>query len=91
MTQRGRPPHDDVLTPAEWRVLDSVRHGLTNRAIAGRMDVSIDAVKFHVANMLAKLGVTSRAELRHWPGIDRRAALASATTAFGEFDMGPIG
>jgi DNA-binding NarL/FixJ family response regulator len=48
----GRPPHEDVLTPAEWKVAESVRHGLTNRRIAERLGVSPDAVKFHVGNAL---------------------------------------
>ena len=59
MTQRGRPPHDDVLTPAEWRVAEFVRHGLTNPAIAARMGTSTDAIKFHVANVLVKLASTT--------------------------------
>lgn len=92
MTQRGRPPHDDVLTPAEWRVLEFVRHGLTNPAIATRMGTSTDAVKFHVANILVKLGAENRAALRHWTGIRRDAALNRQTTDFeGEFVMGSIG
>src|SRR5271170_7829073 len=33
-TRRGRPPHDDVLTPAEWRTVHAVKHGLTSREIA---------------------------------------------------------
>ena len=66
---RGRPPHDDILTPAEWRVVEFVRHGLGNRQIAERQGVSMDAVKFHVANALAKLGFESRAELRAWTGV----------------------
>ena len=90
MTQRGRPPHDDVLTPAEWRVAEFVRHGLTNKAIAARMGTSTDAVKFHVANILVKLGLPSRIEMRHWTGIRRGAALAAQTSG-GEFVMGPIG
>lgn len=73
---RGRPPHDDILTPAEWRVVEFVRHGLGNRDIAERQGVSIDAVKFHVANALAKLGFDSRAELRRWTGIRRDSQLA---------------
>lgn len=73
---RGRPPHDDVLTPAEWRVIEFVRHGLTNRDIADRQGVSLDAVKFHVANALAKLGFDSRAELRAWTGIRRDSQLS---------------
>jgi DNA-binding CsgD family transcriptional regulator/catechol 2,3-dioxygenase-like lactoylglutathione lyase family enzyme len=90
MNPRGRPPHDDVLTPAEWRVLELVRHGLTNPAIARRMDVSTDAVKFHVANILVKLGADDRLELRHWTGVRRNAALASHSLE-GEVAMGPIG
>jgi DNA-binding CsgD family transcriptional regulator/catechol 2,3-dioxygenase-like lactoylglutathione lyase family enzyme len=65
-SRRGRPPHDDVLTPAEWRTVHAVKHGLTSRQIAERRGVSIDAVKYHVANALAKLGVANRKELRHW-------------------------
>ena len=45
MKKPGRPPFDDVLTPAEWRVCESVRHGLTNPEIARRLGVSVDAVK----------------------------------------------
>ena len=48
---RGRPPHPDVLTPAEWAVLDLVRHGLTQREIAERRGVSRDAIKYHVENI----------------------------------------
>lgn len=95
MTQqqgRGRPPHDDVLTPAEWRVLEFVRHGLTNPAIAVRLSTSTDAVKFHVANILAKLGAGDRLELRHWNGIRRGAALSrQSADQEQEFTMGPIG
>jgi DNA-binding CsgD family transcriptional regulator/catechol 2,3-dioxygenase-like lactoylglutathione lyase family enzyme len=66
---RGRPPHPDVLTPAEWRVAEGVRHGLTNRAIAERQGVTLDAVKFHVANVLSKLGLGRRSDLRRWNGV----------------------
>jgi len=72
---RGRPRHDDVLTPAEWKVAEQVRHGMTNRRIAERMGVSLDAVKFHVANALSKLGFTGRQELRLWDGIAKGTAL----------------
>ena len=72
---RGRPPHADVLTPAEWRVVEAVRHGLSNPHIARRQGVSLDAVKFHVANALLKLGLASRAELRRWDGVRRDSAL----------------
>ena len=54
--RRGRPPHDDLLTPAEWRVVHAAQHGMTNRTIAKRWGISLDAVKYHIANALAKLG-----------------------------------
>ena len=88
---RGRPPHEDILTPAEWRVLEFVRHGLTNRQIAERHGFSIDAVKFHVANMLQKLGASSRAELRRWDGVRRGSALGQDRRNGKEWTMGPIG
>jgi catechol 2,3-dioxygenase-like lactoylglutathione lyase family enzyme/DNA-binding CsgD family transcriptional regulator len=75
---RGRPPHADVLTPAEWRVVEAVRHGMSNPQIAGRQGVSLDAVKFHVANALLKLGLASRAELRRWDGVREGSPLKSA-------------
>ena len=64
--RRGRPPHADVLTPAEWRVVHAVQHGMSNREIARRRGISADAVKFHVANALAKLGLENRQALRRW-------------------------
>jgi DNA-binding CsgD family transcriptional regulator/catechol 2,3-dioxygenase-like lactoylglutathione lyase family enzyme len=71
----GRPRHDDVLSPAEWRVAEMVRHGLTNRAIATRLGVSPDAVKFHVGNALGKLGFAGRDELRRWDGVAKGTAM----------------
>jgi DNA-binding CsgD family transcriptional regulator/catechol 2,3-dioxygenase-like lactoylglutathione lyase family enzyme len=72
---RGRPPHRDVLTPAEWKVAEMVRHGLTNPAIAERIGVSLDAVKFHVGNALSKLALANRSELRLWGGVAAGTAL----------------
>jgi len=57
-----------MLTPAEWRVLDWLRHGLDRRQIAARRGTSLDAVKYHLANISGKLGIPVRA-LRQWPGI----------------------
>jgi DNA-binding CsgD family transcriptional regulator/catechol 2,3-dioxygenase-like lactoylglutathione lyase family enzyme len=88
---RGRPPHADVLTPAEWRVVEAVRHGMTNPQIARRQGVSLDAVKFHVGNALQKLGLASRAELRRWDGIRADSALKGRKTAMpAEVRLGPL-
>ena len=72
---RGRPRYGDVLTPGEWRVVESVRHGMTNPAIARRLSISVDAVKYHVGNALLKLGFSSRSELRRWDGVSRASVL----------------
>lgn len=89
---RGRPPHGDILTPAEWRVVESVRHGRTNPQIAAGQGVSIDAVKYHVANALLKLGLASRAELRRWDGVRNDSQLAKRERIMGQtIEMGPIG
>jgi len=66
---RGRPRHPDILTAAEWRVVEAVRHGLTNPQIAALQGVSKNAVKYHVGNILQKLGFSTRAKLRNWSGI----------------------
>jgi len=63
---RGRPPHPDVLTPREWQVLALLREGLTNEQIAGRLDVTVYAAKYHVSEILSKLGVASRDEAALW-------------------------
>jgi catechol 2,3-dioxygenase-like lactoylglutathione lyase family enzyme len=51
---------------------------MSNPQIAGRQGVSLDAVKFHVANALQKLGLASRAELRRWDGVSAGSALKRA-------------
>jgi DNA-binding CsgD family transcriptional regulator/catechol 2,3-dioxygenase-like lactoylglutathione lyase family enzyme len=71
----GRPPHNDVLTPAEWRTVHAVKHGLTSRQIAERRGISIDAVKYHIANALEKLGLANRKQLRHWHQAPKDSAL----------------
>ncbi|MPZ98967.1 MAG: hypothetical protein GEU80_06425 [Dehalococcoidia bacterium] len=65
---RGRPPPPDVLTPAEWRVLQQVREGMPNAEIALRLGVSVNTVKSHVSSMLAKLELQDRQELAAWRG-----------------------
>jgi DNA-binding CsgD family transcriptional regulator/catechol 2,3-dioxygenase-like lactoylglutathione lyase family enzyme len=90
--KRGRPPHEDILTPAEWRVVEAVRHGLTNPQIARRRGISVDAVKFHIANAMAKLGFTRRAEIRHWSGISADSLLHAKDSGMTEpLALGPIG
>ncbi len=50
------------LTEREKEILNLMVEGLPNTAIAERLVVSQSTVKFHVSNVLSKLGVTSRTE-----------------------------
>jgi DNA-binding CsgD family transcriptional regulator/catechol 2,3-dioxygenase-like lactoylglutathione lyase family enzyme len=81
---RGRPPHADLLTPAEWRTVYAVQHGMTNVEIARRRGISVNAVKFHVTNALAKLGLPDRKALRRW-------VRTGETIVNTELKLGPIG
>ena len=56
-------------------MVEAVRHGMSNPQIAKRQGVSLDAVKFHVANALLKLGLSSRIQLRRWDGVRRDSLL----------------
>jgi DNA-binding CsgD family transcriptional regulator/predicted enzyme related to lactoylglutathione lyase len=90
--RRGRPPYADVLTPAEWRVVHAVQHGMTNREIAERRRVSLDAVKFHLANAMAKLGVSNRKALRQWFRAPRHSALGDLRNVGGtSMKLGSLG
>lgn len=88
----GRPPHPDVLTPAEWSVVDAARHGMSNALIARRRGVSVDAVKFHLANAIGKLGLGDRRALRRWDGVRRDSHLHSTEPDMHQtLELGPIG
>ena len=71
----GRPRHPDILTPAEWRVLDELREGGTNAEIAVRLGLSPDTVKYHISNMLSKLGLEDRRQLAAWRPVAGRSRL----------------
>jgi DNA-binding NarL/FixJ family response regulator len=50
------------LTPREQAVLARVADGLPNREIASMLGISEHTVKFHLAAVFGKLGVSSRTE-----------------------------
>ena len=53
------------LVTQERQVTTLIRQGLPTREVAAQMFVSPRTVDFHLRNVFAKLGVTSRAELAH--------------------------
>jgi len=52
----------EALTPRELQVLHMLADGLGNKQIAAQLAISDHTVKFHVAQILAKLRAGSRAE-----------------------------
>ena len=55
-------PEFTELTPRESEVLYLLAEGLTNKAIAHRLEISDHTVKFHVNAILGKLNAQSRTE-----------------------------
>jgi DNA-binding CsgD family transcriptional regulator len=51
-----------ALNPRELEVLEHLARGRRNRQIAEELQISENTVKFHVANVLSKLGAGSRGE-----------------------------
>jgi DNA-binding NarL/FixJ family response regulator len=63
-------PEHEPLTPRELEVFELLGKGLSNRDIAGVLGISAHTAKYHVGQILAKVGAATRAEavsegLRH--------------------------
>jgi DNA-binding CsgD family transcriptional regulator len=51
-----------ALTPRELEVLQMIAFGMTNAEAAGRLHLSVHAIKFHLAAIYRRLGVNNRTE-----------------------------
>jgi DNA-binding NarL/FixJ family response regulator len=60
------PSAPSVLSPREREIAAMIARGLTNRAIADELVISPATVARHVANILTKLGFSSRAQVAAW-------------------------
>jgi ATP/maltotriose-dependent transcriptional regulator MalT len=52
----------EPLTAREIQVLELLAEGLSNKAIAARLGISDQTVKFHVASVSGKLGAANRTD-----------------------------
>ncbi|MTD15495.1 response regulator [Nakamurella sp. YIM 132087] len=64
----GAQESDKKLTAREQQVLELLARGLSNGEIATVLFISDTTAKFHVGNILRKLGVSRRAEAVHLAG-----------------------
>ena len=52
----------DVLTPRELQVLTLLAEGMSNKAIARRLGISVHTAKFHVSALIDKLDAVGRTD-----------------------------
>jgi DNA-binding CsgD family transcriptional regulator len=72
----GGGSDDGQLTPREQEVAALLADGLTNAELARRLYISPKTAAVHVSNILAKLGMTNRAEVAAWVVRTGQAATA---------------
>jgi two-component system nitrate/nitrite response regulator NarL len=53
---------ESPLTPRETEILTLIGQGMSNKAVARRLGISVHTVKFHLESLFHKLGVASRTE-----------------------------
>ena len=58
----GENGEHEPLTPRELEVFELLGKGLSNRDIAGVLGISTHTAKYHVGQILAKVGASTRAE-----------------------------
>ena len=59
---RDEPIFSEPLTQREIQVLELLAEGLPNKAIASRLGISDQTVKFHVSSISGKLGAANRTD-----------------------------
>jgi DNA-binding CsgD family transcriptional regulator len=81
---RRRKQEPDGLTPREWQVLALIRQGLTNEEIAEQLGISFGTAKYHVAEIISKLGAEDRHDAVRLADEKHAAPLVLPWLLFGE-------
>ena len=58
----GIKEENEVLSPREIEVLNTLIDGLSNKEIGEKLFISVSTVKTHIINIYSKLGVKNRVE-----------------------------
>jgi DNA-binding CsgD family transcriptional regulator len=84
-TARKRDPSNfDQLTPQEIQISRLVAAGMSNKEVGAQLYLSPRTIDYHLRNVFAKLGLTSRTQLAHVPlGDDAPDAAEEAARATG--------
>ncbi len=53
---------ESPLTPRETEILTLIGQGMSNKAVARHLGISVHTVKFHLESLFERLGATNRAE-----------------------------
>lgn len=83
---RGRGERAPSLTQRQYEVGHLLAHGMSNKAIASELGITVSTVKNHVHNILRKLRLNRRGEVADWirkrgvPRRPRRGESARANT-----------
>jgi len=59
----NKPAPESLLTAKEKEIVVGLVDGLSYKLIAGRMNISVETVRFHIKNIYQKLHVHSKAEV----------------------------
>ena len=78
--QRGRVGNTAELTPQEKSVAELVAQGKTNRKVASELVLSVNTIEYHLKNIYAKLGISSRSQLTLRFGVRTATANGSANS-----------
>ena len=57
---------EKLLTPRELEIATLIARGCSNREISNELVIAVSTAERHVANILAKLDLTSRTQLATW-------------------------